>query len=744
MASASGTVVVYSAAVAAAASILAGFIRRNNVSGTVAGYSAAAVAAASILVGFFRRYKASAHSSLQNRPKRSGMWFVVDNRIVPSIEFEETINIHEEFFRRHPNGSEATKGIVAVKLSEAMIDRQLHRIRMSSYRWFDVSGVPPSGECPIPRNYNWFLERVKDDGYIGWMDFIANVGVNCNVEEVIKYMGGLYARLPTLGAWMYDIERLDEAMYRGWIYQETAFGALDEGGCRHLFALVRKTFVAMHDGEKDAKALDALFRATSVLGKLIHRRGFEFFRDRNPLFKSFTFDRYEYGGSHWVTGIRQVVAPRIPLISGSPLRVTGPHGDSPDGHDGRCDYTSFGAHEPFAGIAVWAEPECAETALTNPSELEGRIAIVRCGQVTFIEKAEKAMKAGAIALIVVNTTDAPFRMGGGKEGAILIPVVNVSSSTGEKLVNGAIVTVSPRKDVDLIPKFEEDVSRALRSITPLVCLDVFTMDEQAYAEHADQLCSFLTTPSYALANNNADDFGELFGGSIVHAYLEAALTYEEDREAAICSVASYIYSENFKRDISTSEMLREAWQGLYRIDSKNCDDGHCMVTSCPNVLGSNLGLGERIFGAKVMDNHGYASADNTAELCELPGGAHEAMRYLILDGIVGAYRGDSKYALPSSSNMSTADTDKELLELFVCEAPEYLQGIARASREQHDGVKVAAIIFVTKRVRGSATRKAGSMWSVLNWIQVSDMTGSDPDAAFTTPLRMPSHDFEFG
>ena len=217
--------------------------------------------------------------------------------------------------------------------------------------------------------------------------------------------------------------------------------------------------------------------------------------------------------------------------------------------------------------------------------------------------------------------------------------------------------------------------------------------------------------------------------------MEAALTFEEDREAAICSVASYIYRENLDQTVTTSEMLKEAWCGLYRIDTQNVGKDGAIMTTCPNVESRTLGLGEHIFGAKVVDNDSYAAAD-TGELVKLPG--VPGVCYLNLNQIVGAYKGNATYALPSSSNTGAGgDSDEELLELFICEPPSYLQAIARARSDEES--EIAAVLFVTRRVNGSAT---GDIWGVTNWIQNSDMTG-DPNCTYKGPLRMPAHEAQF-
>ena len=55
-----------------------------------------------------------------------------------------------------------------------------------------------------------------------WMDWMANVGVNAPVPDVVGYMGSLYAKNIVLGAWMYDLDYLVLAESRAWIFQVVA------------------------------------------------------------------------------------------------------------------------------------------------------------------------------------------------------------------------------------------------------------------------------------------------------------------------------------------------------------------------------------------------------------------------------------------------------------------------------------------------------------------------------------------
>ena len=66
--------------------------------------------------------------------------------------------------------------------------------------------------------------------FFGWMDFMANVGVNVPAREMLDYMGKLYAEQTVVGDWMQSPVTLSSAMERCWIFQETAFPRLDPGG----------------------------------------------------------------------------------------------------------------------------------------------------------------------------------------------------------------------------------------------------------------------------------------------------------------------------------------------------------------------------------------------------------------------------------------------------------------------------------------------------------------------------------
>ena len=61
------------------------------------------------------------------RPARTGMWFVVSESALQgsTIQYEEKVDIYQEFFLSHPNCHGSAKGIVALKLTLEMVQARL-------------------------------------------------------------------------------------------------------------------------------------------------------------------------------------------------------------------------------------------------------------------------------------------------------------------------------------------------------------------------------------------------------------------------------------------------------------------------------------------------------------------------------------------------------------------------------------------------------------------------------------------
>lgn len=73
--------------------------------------------------------------------------------------------------------------------------------------------------------------------------------------------------------------------------------------------------------------------------------------------------------------------------------------------------------------------------ITNPNDVDGKIAIVRRGECTFVSKVEKAQNAGALAVIVVNNEPGGTFNMGGTSTSITIPSIMISQAQGENLIS---------------------------------------------------------------------------------------------------------------------------------------------------------------------------------------------------------------------------------------------------------------------------------------------------------------------
>ena len=222
----------------------------------------------------------SVPAALKNRAARDGMWFVVHRRMLDSVEREEVCEMATEFWSHHPHGDKpGLDEFVAIKLSLAMIERQRPLIYLSSYRWQDILGFEGGRECATPGNFMWFLELCKQRGWIGWMDFMANVVVNVPAATTVGYMGLLYATSTVAPQGLYEPTALGAAMTRAWVFQETAFGALESSGVDALLAHVRVLGERVRNGDVECLCGE-LMEVGTALATLLVRRGWRAFLER--------------------------------------------------------------------------------------------------------------------------------------------------------------------------------------------------------------------------------------------------------------------------------------------------------------------------------------------------------------------------------------------------------------------------------------------------------------------------------
>lgn len=133
-------------------------------------------------------------------------------------------------------------------------------------------------------------------------------------------------------------------------------------------------------------------------------------------------------------------------VAGGRLRV-----EAPPALAGELDSTSaqFGpapSAQGVSGSVVASAPLDACTALSNPGEVAGRIALVDRGSCNFTVKVKNAQLAGALAAIVANNAGGPLIVMSGDDASITIPSVLVSQGDGATLraALGGGVTASIR------------------------------------------------------------------------------------------------------------------------------------------------------------------------------------------------------------------------------------------------------------------------------------------------------------
>lgn len=167
------------------------------------------------------------------------------------------------------------------------------------------------------------------------------------------------------------------------------------------------------------------------------------------------------------------VAPRAIAVAGTEDNgLSSPYVQvaSPDSVAGNypAGIAGFGAPLTLAGISgeavaaldaenVMSTATDGCTAITNPDEVAGKIAIIDRGQCSFLEKVKNAQDAGAIAALIVNNQgDFVINMGG-ESTVITIPSAMVGQSTGN-----AIRQAATSETVNLTLGFVSEPERADR------------------------------------------------------------------------------------------------------------------------------------------------------------------------------------------------------------------------------------------------------------------------------------------
>ncbi|XP_060068085.1 ER degradation-enhancing alpha-mannosidase-like protein 3 [Ylistrum balloti] len=102
---------------------------------------------------------------------------------------------------------------------------------------------------------------------------------------------------------------------------------------------------------------------------------------------------------------------------------------------------SLKTNPPIQGVVAIADPFNACSAITNPEEVEGNIAIIERGSCMFVDKARNLQKAGAKGSVVIDNTEgssseshALFAMSGDGQQDVDIPLVFLFHKEGQTIL----------------------------------------------------------------------------------------------------------------------------------------------------------------------------------------------------------------------------------------------------------------------------------------------------------------------
>ncbi|EQC33329.1 hypothetical protein, variant [Saprolegnia diclina VS20] len=156
---------------------------------------------------------------------------------------------------------------------------------------------------------------------------------------------------------------------------------------------------------------------------------------------------------------------------------------------------TFGAQAPakYTGILVHAEPRTAFPSVTNAAALRGKIAVVQRGECSFAAKAKSLQAAGAIAMILTNSSEDLVRMGEAfaHEGVgIEIPVLMVGLGLGRSLRDGLTATVElkieerSKASMDVVKKTVEQTTEVVQASVDVVKKRVEVMAKEVAPSEA--------------------------------------------------------------------------------------------------------------------------------------------------------------------------------------------------------------------------------------------------------------------
>ncbi|GAB4311418.1 MAG: S8 family serine peptidase [Candidatus Sumerlaeia bacterium] len=135
-------------------------------------------------------------------------------------------------------------------------------------------------------------------------------------------------------------------------------------------------------------------------------------------------------------------------------------------------------YSPFTATVAMAEPSLACTALSNPGDISGRIALVDRGTCSFRTKVLNAQDAGAMAVLIVNNNEGLPTAPNGSNNGITIPALMISKTDGDlikaHLNEGVVIWLeyAPVPRPDLAGQIMDFSSRGPHPLAPLLKPDI--------------------------------------------------------------------------------------------------------------------------------------------------------------------------------------------------------------------------------------------------------------------------------
>lgn len=262
---------------------------------------------------------------------------------------------------------------------------------------------------------------------------------------------------------------------------------------------------------------------------------------------------------------------------------------------------------PITGILIVAQDSVSSAlacgTLTNATAIRGKILVVDRGTCKFKEKVIKAEEAGALAVLVVNTSNDIITMGSdGTAPLPKIPVVMLPSSSGNAIKN--------------VLKAGQTVSATLQANANDIVIRDANFDNGIVAhEYGHGISNRLTGgPSFTSCLNNDEQMGE--GWSDFFTMVTATKPGDNGKKG----IPIGDYSDN-----NTKGIRRQTYSTDFSINNQTYDD--IIGTTAPHPLGEVWASALWDLYWKMSDKYGFDS-----DIVNGTGGNNKAIQ-LIMDGM---------------------------------------------------------------------------------------------------------------